>query len=377
MIYLVNKYGFGPVGHYWTCDYNLRLSMRELNISYTYLNPTADLAFLEDGIDNSQNFLYHNINQSEFNIENLISLINERDKLNPLEKKAILFSWLPMFDETELKLLQGLDKKIGIAAITSRTSDSVLGNPTINRFYGQENFRNYSSNSFLWVWERVPTHTDELDRIFQLPDYIASLPAEEKRDWNQISFFGLLGGHRGMAEILILALFNPSLKVRIKGYSFSAARCWRPFKIKAFRYSSWKTKPWFSLPFTFFSLFISLFRFLPNVEFSRVPFETESDLSEAISKSGTLFMCLKYPFASGVVMKSLYSGIPVIWNIPLGQAREVLEKSYPIGQFKYWEIFVPGRFTKKLKSIRGTHSHAPYSWEDYKKEINRLRTIST
>lgn len=376
MIYLVNKYGFGPVGHYWTCDFNLRLAMRELNMPYIYVNPTASKAMKEDKISQSSDFLYQDLSYTEDFMKNLVEFINAREEKSNNDKSLIIFSWLPMFTENELRKLDLLTRKISIACISSKTSEAVLGKSSKHLYYGQDFFQNYQSKSLMWVWESVPDNDFSFD-VRQLPDYIASLPAEQDRDWNQLSFFGLLGGHRGMAEILILSVFNPSLRIKIKGYSFSAIRCWRPFKFKVFRYSSWKRKPWVAVPLTLFSLLISLLRFLPNVDFSEIPFETEDDLSVAISKSGAFFICLKYPYASGVVMKSLYSGVPVVWNIPDGQARDVLNSNFPAGHFKYWELFIPGRFTKKMKSLKGARSTAPYSWDEYKQEIIKLNLIKS
>lgn len=183
----------------------------------------------------------------------------------------------------------------------------------------------------------------------------------------------MLSPYRGLFEILVIALFNPKLKVHIRGYSFSSHRIWRPIKFKFTRYTGWKDNFIFSLFFSMCSIPIGLLRFLPNIKFSNNPFSDEAELDENLGLSRTVFYCPKLPHGSGLMTKSLSVGLPMLWNGLPGQAYDYLSNNYPQGNFKYWEIFVPGRITKKIWKIEPPEPQESRMWAAVLGEISELR----
>jgi len=66
VIYLVNKCGFGLVVPDSTKIFCIKIAMRQLNLSFTHLNTTNNLAIFEYQIEDSHNFILSNFNQSGF-----------------------------------------------------------------------------------------------------------------------------------------------------------------------------------------------------------------------------------------------------------------------------------------------------------------------
>ena len=97
----------------------------------------------------------------------------------------------------------------------------------------------------------------------------------------------------------MIALFNPGLKARIKGYGYSSHRIFRPWKLPIFRYGSWRENLVASLLFSAFSILVSWIRYLPNVDFSAIPFETEADIDKAISETRVMFYCPNFRMVVG------------------------------------------------------------------------------
>jgi hypothetical protein len=367
MIYILNRYARLPFGHFWNSDFDIRKALRELKIGYTYLNPTANLGQTEDKTASSEKWQYKNIADGENFIGECLKFIVEDQKTSRSSNIKIFLPWVPMFTSTDLQKLSDFKtrKEISIFGLSMPTSDSTLGNIEKYRYYGQEMFENNSNFKLLWVGEIPVLRTDLNLKILQWVDFIDFKPAKPLRDHNKISFFGLLGQQRGIAEILLIALFNPQTSIEIQGYSYSKIRIFRPFKFKSLRYSNWKQKPWLAIPFSLLSLLIDLLRYLPNVTFSDKPFPNEAELSDAISMTGATFYHAKYSYGSGITMKSLNSGIPVIWIGIEGYAVKILMKHFPEGRINYHEVLIPGRISKKLRKISSLVPTSPYTWEDY------------
>jgi hypothetical protein len=176
-----------------------------------------------------------------------------------------------------------------------------------------------------------------------------------------------------LGEILLIALFNPSLSVKIKGYGFSKFKVWRPMKFRFFKYTKWRQKPLPAIFLALVSLFVSTLRYLPNVEFDAEPFKSENEFLKAVIESNFVFVGCKLPHSSGVVLTALAAGIPVIWFGEKGEAVRILEKSYPAGRINYQDIFVPGRIRKVLKKSSGHLPKPVFTWEMMLEEINIIR----
>jgi hypothetical protein len=164
-------------------------------------------------------------------------------------------------------------------------------------------------------------------------------------------------------------LFNPKLKVIIQGHGFRSNLIWRPIRFEILKFGTWKENPIFAIPINAVSLFLSLLRFLPNLEFVPKAFPLELELDRAISESGAIFYCAKLPYGSGIVNKTLYAKKPMIWLGSKGRAFEVLQDKFKEGRIEYCDIFVPNRIYKKFQDIKLLQSSEAVSWEEFSKEM--------
>lgn len=73
--------------------------------------------------------------------------------------------------------------------------------------------------------------------------------------------------------------------------------------------------------------------------------------------------------------KSLSVGVPVLWNGLPGQTYDFLNLTYPEGNFKYWEIFLPGRISKKLQSLPHLEALEPSMKDKVFEELLILRKL--
>lgn len=371
MIYLINSYSANRIGHFWTWDQQIRDAYNESGIYFTYLSPSANLARETDSYSSEQN--YFQIDKGDFVNEARIYI--KRDiELKGFDQIVLMFPFLSQFTERDLELLVELEKqtkaKVAIAGITLLTTASIFRLPSTTRYSFQTFFEKKSSR-ILWVGEEVRVQSDF---IRPLPDFMSCIKRSKNRD-HSLSFYGSLNAYRGMSEILFIALLNPGLKVRIKGHGFASNRVWRPIKFKGIRFTTWRDKPLIALTFNAISVFVSLLRFLPNVEFSSEPFATEMQLDAAISESGSVFYCAKLPYGSGIVVKSLYSEVPILWPGISGHAFNLLKRGFPQGEVRYIDFFVPGRITKKLAAIHHLHSQPAFSWEQFVKEMRLVKEL--
>jgi hypothetical protein len=375
MIYIVNSQPFIGMGHHWVVDSYVRKALKELNHSFMYINPSSQLAKSEDGLNGQAENIYWEIEESS-NLRQIYEIIKAHSTKNNLAQATILFTWLPQFAIDDLAQLKFCAlPELRIAAITLLSEQSINREKSEIRYYGQELFTKNSNFKILWTGENIPNYLSNNSFLRQLPDYHSNPRALEDRIGNNLSFFGQLSAFRGATEILLIALFNPTLKVKIKGYGFHSTRIFRPVRIKKLRYSSWRDNVFLAIMFSLVSIPVSFLRFLPNIDFSNVPFKSEEELGKAIADSGAIFYCPKFPHGSGITMKSLASGVPILWNGLPGHAQKILSEKSPFGEFKYYEIFIPNRISRKLFKVRNCRTSPAYDWSDFLDEIKECLRI--
>jgi hypothetical protein len=355
----------------------MRAALREIGLPYIFVNESAEIAQAEDGIFNSNDFRYKKITSPSTYIEDTIDFINHDIEVQSLQKAILLMSWLPQFTEGEFLKFKEIGNPIAISIVglTTLTSSSATSTAAVGPRYIFQEYFQAKPYDLLWVGEKISRENSQNLRVRFLPEYANTTLVLSNRTHSDISFFGHLVPYRGISEILITSLFNPKLRIRIQGYSFKAHRIFRPLKFKVFNYGSWKNNPVFAVVFSLISLLLSLLRFLPNVDFSPSPFESESDLDQAMSESKCVFLCMKFPFGSGIMTKSLSAGIPVIWNGQNGQAIEFLNLNFPEGKFNYGDIFIPGKITKKLAQLAPPLPLRAEMWAGFVEEIRQLSRL--
>ena len=373
MIYIINRYPRVGSRHFWQMDSYIRRFLRALEFKYCYISPASNLAQDEDQIY-SKNYQYHEISETEFFLDLVHKFVINKIKLDIDKKILLFFPWLPQFEYEELEyFLKNLEsKRISIVGITSRSANAIWHLEPCDEIFLHQALVNFENFKILWIWEPVPERLKSNPRIKYLPEYAEvskNLSASKKYD---IGFFGLLSSYRGLFEIFIIALFNPALKIYIKGYSFSPLRVWRPVKFRIFRYNSWKQNLFYATFFSGISYLFSFLRFLPNVTFSATPFSSEEELDVGLLECKTIFYCAKLPHSSGLVTKALSAGIPVFWNGKIGQAFEFLKNNYPEGYFRYQDIFKPNKFAKLLKKLNQPIPQKEFMW---KKTLNALMVL--
>ncbi|MFM1986741.1 MAG: hypothetical protein RIS18_958 [Actinomycetota bacterium] len=340
-----------------------------------YLNSSANIAKADDEIFSGTKYRYETIYDSKNYTSEVLSYIKSDIQSNNFNSAVLFCPWLPQFSREDLEKLSGVNNpiKISIAGITMRKQSSTWRIEDYDELFTHQKLFNSDPFKLLWIGEPVPFQLKTNKKIRFLPEYAETKIKSNLPKTYDLSFHGQLASYRGLFEILVIALFNPKLRINIRGYSFSAHRIWRPVKYRIFQYTSWRQNLILSIFFSLFSLPISLFRYLPNVKFSSVPFHNESDLDDALSATKAIFFCTKLPFGSGLMTKSLSAGIPVIWNGLPGQASEFLKLNYEAGQFKYWNIFVPGHFSRKLARITPPAPLHDKMWSRVMAEISELK----
>jgi len=375
LIYVIDFYRRNDFGHFWTQDGYLRRALFEENIPFLFLNPDAISASEEDRRISSVNQIgnYEDLRNKEFSVGNIVNFLAEDANKRNLNTIDIIFTWLPQLTGEDLKLFEVLaqSRTVRIAGISPLSASAVLGDETKHRYYFEEEFEKIALERCLWVWDDVSSYSEAKSFIRRLPEFQSFLRSD--RQVNQIrsiSFFGMLSPFRGVAEALLIGLFNPKLEVYIRGHGFVPWRAWRPFKKRAFRYQNWKDKPLVSIFAIIASLLISGLRFLPNIHFVNQSFSTESDLDIAISKANTIFYAAKLPLSSGIALKALASGVPVIWFGESGEAVNFLLKNSGEGRIRYNEIFIHNRIYKKVSKLAKFSPNEVFTWEQYKTEVS-------
>jgi len=374
MIFILNSYPKLNQGHFWVVDGYIRKALIELKIPFTYINLSADLAAKEDIFPKNHIFNYHKVNSYESYFTDSINLIDIEIRNKMTEKNIFLLTWLPQFTDSDMDHISKIAIKYSakIVGISLPTSEALIGKDFSGYRYQHQKYFNINSQNILWVGEEQIIEFETLTNIRFLPEYgEVSNFNYNKKQWD-ISFFGQLSSYRGLSEVLFIALFNPKLKIRIKGYSYSSHRCWRPIKLKFFRYSGWKSNPIFALIFSAISIPISLLRFLPNVTFSNKPFDSEKELDEGINLTKVMFYGAKLTHGSGIMTKSISAGIPILWTGWEGHAFKYLSSNFKEGFVKFYEFFIPNRISKKIRDLPVIYPKKDEMWNVFVKEISIL-----
>jgi hypothetical protein len=355
----------------------IRRAFRELEIEYVFINPSAEIARLEDLVDFREKYRYFALAEEESFIFDAINWISRDIKKRRLRSATIFIPWLPQFTEVQLRSLLSLQDVIELAifGVTMRSVESLKSPKKIPRFQFQELFESEEAFKILWIDDETPEALTSIGFMREWPQYAESLQIKKKENSLTLGFFGMLSAERGMGEVLILALFNPKLQVVIRGYSYRKFFSWKPARYSYLRYTNWREKKFLSLFFGFVSLLISQLRYLPNVSFSNTPFSTEEELSGAISDSSAVFYCAKLSHGSGISMKSLASGVPVLWNGKEGNAVRLLRKSFPQGYFRVIDLFVLNRMASRVLSFEDFKPTSPYDWSGFVEELSVMKNF--
>jgi len=385
MLFIIDRYGRAPTGHFWPASNHLIYAFRTLNQDVTFINPTAIMCFQEQ--INLQTKINFNSNvdtkfyPKDINFENNQLFLKEASIIInnwcETEKKIckVVFSWLPQFNENELEFF--LDSinidLITLAAITNFSSEYILGKKTREIFTHQSFFGELKvKNKTLWVWSENP-YAQLNNSIRKLPEFhTVSARNVESNQRKGIGFYGILSPFRGIGEFILISFFNPKIFFVAQGSSFHWSRSWRPYKFRFMRYRKFYSNPIAYLINISVSTLISSFRFSRNLEMTYHAFPTENELEEAIASREALFYFYKLPFSSGIVLTALASGTPVIWMGTHGPLVDLLTKTIPQGKLKYWEIFVPHRLQFKLAQVKQAKVKEVYTFIDYR---NELKTI--
>ena len=377
MIYILSKYPYLDIGHYWSFDGYLRAALADNQLEFYFLNEDAQRAKSEDYNKFSRpHNKYIEIRNDDSFMKNCVDFIISMVAESKLKKIVILIPWVPQFSEKELEELNQLEKiaEVAFVGLTVLSPASLQGRTIIGKRYLHEGYFSQKENSLLWVSDTVPLNYPN-KFIRAMPDYAESSIKKSAITSFDLSFFGLLTPYRGLFEILVIAFFNPRLKIRIKGYGFSPYRVLRPWKQKKYRYQTWKDKPFLCGPLVATSVLLSLARFLPNVDFSPIPFSSEGELDQAMGETRAIFYCPKLPHGSGLTNKALANDIPIIWNGWEGRAFNLLSKYYCAGYFKYFEIFLPGRIGRKLENLPSNINIKDLMLQNFVKEVGIIESF--
>lgn len=375
MIYILNCYPVLESGHFWQQDFYFRKFFRAIGLPYVFLNPSASIAKAEDDIGESLEFRYLEIDEGEKFVSAAINLIAADFHFRKSKSACLFFPWLPQFSNDQLIEFSRLGSlvNLSVTGVSVRTPDAIWGGNSEIETFVHQNLFSHSPFKLLWIGESPPHYLANSKNIRHLPEYAETKIISDKPKEFDLGFFGMLSPYRGLFEVLVIALFNPQLRIKIRGYGFAKHRIWRPVKFKSLRYTGWKNNILFSLFFSATSILIGLIRFLPNIDFSNKSFPREEDLDEAIGNCKTLFYCPKLPHGSGLMTKSLSAGIPILWNGLPGQAHDFLISNYPQGNFHYWEIFLPGKISNKLRVLPSLDPQESRMWDKVFAELSNLR----
>jgi hypothetical protein len=350
-----------------------------LNLEFTLLSPTPDVEIKdhEGGISSTcvaRQAIPTVLEDRIQHFEDFLFLLNMKR-----ERTVVIFTWLPSNTNEfyEAFFSRVTNSNISFFGISTLKSSSVINYDENYSFELQETFNKYENCKVIWIWHEPNMIEGIGKKLRRLPEFHSntidhkfSIASDNEISLN---FYGGLSSFRGLGEILLIALFNPSLSVKIKGYGFSKFKIWRPTKYKLFRYSKWQKSPGIAVLIAVMSLAISTLRHLPNVRFDATPFESEEEFLIAISNSKFVFVGCKLPHSSGVALASLAAGVPVIWFGVKGEAVRTLANAIPEGLIRYHEIFIPGRIKRKLKNSSVSGSKIIHSWESMVKEIGYVK----
>jgi len=373
-----------PKGHYWGSDENILRALNELVIDCHFLNPSASyMSELWHG-KQPHRLKFIQLSTDSF-VKNCIEYISNVAQGKKSPTVEILFNWLPDFSPGALYEFEKLSEKfeLRIHGITMQSSEAIEGKSNSEPYIGFN--WGISTESVKTIW--VPDVSLNEQLIEQKLRKWVDFQTSDNRRTNsksltpnrngkmQIGFFGQLSGYRGVGEFLIAALFNPGVHFKLRGSGFTSRLSWRPYGLKIFRYRNFKSNLIFAVTFSALSLVIAQFRRLPNVDFTDSPFLEESELNFAINSCDAVFICSKNRPGSGIVVKALNSGVPVIWNGKTGNLFELLNEAYPSGRFSYIDLFLPNALKSKIRTLE--IPDAVYTWEEFKSELAAIFKNST
>jgi hypothetical protein len=371
MIYILSKYPQLDRGHYWAFDGYLRRALRENKLEHRFLNPSARIALNEDQQLGPINAGYVTVEDEGRFIQNAIDYISQDVKSETRKKITLLIPWLPQFTLDEIQKLDKIEEfvEVKFVGLTTLSPQQIQGHNNLKIRYEFEEYFAGKSDRILWVSDLVPQEYIQHKFIREFPDFAeVNVNRNEKETWD-ISFFGLLTPYRGIFEILVIGLFNPKVKIRIKGYGFAKHMILRPWKYRIFRYQNWRKNPIASIFFSGLSVLTSTLLHLPNIDFSDEPFETEEDLDRGISQTKFMFYCPKLPHGSGLTNKSLAAGIPILWHGWQGKAFSMLSENYPQGYLPYYKFFIPNYVSRKLNSLDKPLDLQKQMWAKFSSEV--------
>jgi hypothetical protein len=371
MIFLIDPYGKINIGHFSYVTKTFMQAFNELQVPYYLISPTPEIYLMEVPDYSGKKSIRFPAQMPNSKSEMLEYLQELIDYLNSSDKRnLIVFPWLPFLEEIEFEnLVSKLNLNNSVVGISTLSQDSVINYGDNYKFQFENLFSEFPVCKSLWVWHSPNNNSSSKVRF--LPEFHPHVKSDIKDNFD-ISFFGLLTGNRGLAELLFIALLNPKLKIKIKGPGFSLLRIWRPLKYKTLRYSNWKKNPLASIFATGISLFLSLLRFLPNVSFDSVPFENDDEFQKAIAESKSIFYGCKLPHSSGVALTALASEVPVLWFGRKGEAVRQLTSGFGIGRINYSDIFLPNKVFRKFNEIKSIKPTEMYPWKDFVIEVKQF-----
>ena len=380
---MIDPYGNVDTGHFWYVTNTFVQALNELKIDFVFVSPSCR----EMEITLSANNKSRCVGYKYFSLEagNKSDLFTElaREIKEKNDNAVLIFTWLPFRDQSEYTILfEDLkNSQVAIAGISNLTSSSVLNYKVDYIFEFEELFSRYKNCKILWVWHEPRFINEESYKIRRLPEFHPSMPNLKENllkiePSNSVNFFGALSGHRGLSEFLILALLNPNIKFKAKGYSYSSFKLWRPHKFRWMRYKSWRNKPWVAVPAIIISLILSTLRLLPNLQLDKNPFVNDEEFQKNLASSKFLFYGCKLPHSSGVALTALASGVPVFWFGHSGEAVRFLKLSVPEYEIKYYQLFIPFFLYFKIKRIGDRKVSEVYPWESFVNEVGVIQRFN-
>lgn len=367
---LFDNHEYSHPGHYWQIAANFRKVCLESQNDFVFINPSSEKARETDSVllTGVGQYSYRNIESGENFYLEALGEVNKLVQNNPNRHLNLIFLWLPELPANDLKAFIRLATihNISISGITFTVDPS----KEITEFYFEKEFSESKECKKLWVWVEIPDNRkiNVNSKLRRLPEFVPSKRRIKSVDVMTIGFFGRLQAARGLPEVLLLALFNPRIRLKIRGSGY-VGLVWVATKYKTLMYTSGKRKPWAAVLSKILNKFYFILLRLPNVDFNPTPFDYHDEFEHAIANCSAVFYAAKLPITSGVALTSLASGTPLIWLGNKGEAVKQFLVAFPEGRIRTWELFIPKRIERKLKEISKLEPKEIYGWDAFKNEI--------